>query len=85
MLTHPDIITSPLLLIRPHPQMASVIWLYFFSKVIEFLDTFFFILRKKDDQITLLHVYHHSTMVMIWWMVTKWFGGGNGKYVEGGD
>ncbi|KAL5502242.1 hypothetical protein EMCRGX_G008987 [Ephydatia muelleri] len=62
---------------EPAMRMSSVIWLYFLSKIIEFLDTFFFILRKKDDQITFLHVYHHSTMVMIWWMVTKWYGGGN--------
>ena len=62
---------------EPAMRMSSVIWLYFFSKIVEFLDTFFFILRKKDDQITFLHVYHHSTMVMIFWMVSKWFGGGN--------
>ena len=57
-------------------QLASVIWLYYFSKIIEFFDTFFFILRKKNNQITVLHIYHHSTMVCLWWIGTKWFAGG---------
>lgn len=58
-------------------RLASAIWLYFFSKVIEFLDTFFFIIRKKNDQITFLHVYHHSTMVFLWWIGTRWYAGGS--------
>ncbi|KAL5502234.1 hypothetical protein EMCRGX_G008975 [Ephydatia muelleri] len=62
---------------EPGMRLASVIWLYFFSKVIEFLDTFFFILRKKDDQITFLHVYHHSTMVFLWWIGVRWYAGGS--------
>jgi elongation of very long chain fatty acids protein 7 len=31
--------------------MVKVVWLYFFSKFIEFLDTFFFVLRKKYNQV----------------------------------
>lgn len=33
-----------------------VLWWYYFSKLIEFLDTIFFVLRKKTSQITFLHV-----------------------------
>lgn len=57
-------------------RLASVIWLFYFSKIIEFFDTFFFILRKKNNQISVLHIYHHSTMVVLWWIGTKWFAGG---------
>lgn len=59
--------------------MASVIWWYYFSKIIELLDTVFFILRKKNNQITFLHVYHHSTMVPLWWIGVKWYAGGSCK------
>ncbi|KAJ7329170.1 hypothetical protein JRQ81_015344, partial [Phrynocephalus forsythii] len=57
-------------------RMASVCWWFFFSKVIEMLDTVFFILRKKNDQITFLHVYHHGTMLFNWWAGVKYVPGG---------
>lgn len=62
---------------------ASVAWWYFFSKIIEFLDTIFFILRKKNGQLTFLHVYHHSTMAVICWYVAKYVPGGE-KFYAGG-
>jgi hypothetical protein len=55
---------------------VKAIWWYFFSKAIEFLDTFFMVIRKKDNQITFLHVFHHSTMLLIWWIVATWIPGG---------
>ena len=54
------------------PQVATVLWWYYFSKLIEFLDTMFFVLRKKYSQITFLHVYHHASMFNIWWSVLNW-------------
>ncbi|XP_059610225.1 uncharacterized protein LOC132257373 [Phlebotomus argentipes] len=43
-------------------------WWYFFSKLVELLDTVFFVLRKKQNQISFLHVYHHSlTAIGSWW------------------
>ncbi|XP_028407151.1 elongation of very long chain fatty acids protein 4-like [Dendronephthya gigantea] len=62
-----------------HPSLlrhASVTWLYFISKFIEFFDTFFFILRKKDNQVSFLHVYHHISVCLLWWTVVKWNPGG---------
>ncbi|XP_030302066.1 elongation of very long chain fatty acids protein 2 [Calypte anna] len=53
-------------------RVAKVLWWYYFSKVIEFMDTIFFVLRKKSTQITFLHVYHHATMFNIWWCVLNW-------------
>ncbi|XP_056616471.1 elongation of very long chain fatty acids protein 5 isoform X2 [Triplophysa dalaica] len=50
-------------------EMMNVLWWYYFSKLIEFMDTFFFILRKNNHQITFLHIYHHATMLNIWWFV----------------
>ncbi|KAJ8914586.1 hypothetical protein NQ315_017291 [Exocentrus adspersus] len=63
-----------------HPdelQIANAVWWYYFSKLLEFCDTFFFILRKKDSQLTFLHVYHHSTMFALWWIGIKWVPSGS--------
>ncbi|KAJ3641334.1 hypothetical protein Zmor_027846 [Zophobas morio] len=65
---------------RYHPdelQIAKAVWWYYFSKLLEFCDTFFFILRKKDKQLTFLHVYHHSTMFSLWWIGIKWVPSGS--------
>ncbi|KAA0705005.1 Elongation of very long chain fatty acids protein 2 [Triplophysa tibetana] len=53
-------------------RVAKVLWWYYFSKLIEFLDTIFIVLRKKNSQISLLHVYHHASMFNIWWCVLNW-------------
>ncbi|KAG7488619.1 hypothetical protein MATL_G00036770 [Megalops atlanticus] len=53
-------------------RVAKVLWWYYFSKLIEFLDTIFFVLRKKNNQISFLHVYHHASMFNIWWCVLNW-------------
>lgn len=57
-------------------RIANALWWYYFSKLIELLDTIFFMLRKKSRQITVLHVYHHSTMPILWWIGVKWVPGG---------
>ncbi|ROL51089.1 Elongation of very long chain fatty acids protein 2 [Anabarilius grahami] len=53
-------------------RVAKVLWWYYFSKLIEFLDTVFIVLRKKNSQISFLHVYHHASMFNIWWCVLNW-------------
>ncbi|KAF6731553.1 Elongation of very long chain fatty acids protein 5 [Oryzias melastigma] len=53
-------------------KIINALWWYYFSKLIEFADTFFFILRKNNHQITFLHVYHHASMLNIWWFVMNW-------------
>ncbi|KAI8118691.1 Elongation of very long chain fatty acids protein 4 [Lucilia cuprina] len=53
-------------------KLASAVWWFFFSKLLEFSDTLFFILRHKWDQLTPLHIYHHSTMFPLWWIAIKW-------------
>ncbi|XP_054158348.1 elongation of very long chain fatty acids protein 7-like [Oppia nitens] len=46
--------------------------LYFYTKLLDLLDTVFFVLRKKSQQITLLHVYHHISAPIFVWMSTVW-------------
>ncbi|GAM19933.1 hypothetical protein SAMD00019534_031080, partial [Acytostelium subglobosum LB1] len=57
--------------------MAKVLWLFFFSKSIELMDTVFMILRKKFDQVSFLHVYHHSSIFILWWIGMNWTPGGD--------
>lgn len=58
-------------------RIAGALWWFYFSKFIEYTDTFIFILRKKNNQISFLHVYHHATMFPLWWIGVKWVAGGN--------
>eukprot|EP00112_Aurelia_sp_Birch-Aquarium-sp1_P004086 Seg1464.11 transcript_id=Seg1464.11/GoldUCD/mRNA.D3Y31 product="Elongation of very long chain fatty acids protein 4" protein_id=Seg1464.11/GoldUCD/D3Y31 len=63
-----------------HTRVASAVWWYYFSKILEFNDTVFFVLRKKNAQISFLHVYHHATMPFLWWIGVKWVAGGQSTY-----
>ena len=62
------------------PQVAQVLWWYFFSKAIELVDTVVMVLRKRERQITFLHVFHHATMLNIWWWVMMFIPGGLCEY-----
>lgn len=61
--------------------MAYTAYAFWFSKVVELLDTVFFALRKKDNQITGLHVWHHSFMVISYYWGVKYYPGGHGSFV----
>ncbi|KAG0195576.1 hypothetical protein BGX28_001063, partial [Mortierella sp. GBA30] len=50
--------------------MAKMIWLFYFSKIMEFVDTMIMVLKKNNRQISFLHVYHHCSIFTIWWLVT---------------
>ena len=59
---------------------ANIVWWYFFSKFIDFMDSFFFVLRKKNNQLTSLHVIHHAIMPMVCWIFLKFVGGGHSTF-----
>uniref|UniRef100_A0A1B6CS52 Elongation of very long chain fatty acids protein n=1 Tax=Clastoptera arizonana TaxID=38151 RepID=A0A1B6CS52_9HEMI len=61
-------------------RTASSCWWYYFSKFVEFFDTFFFVLRKKNDQITRLHVIHHGVMPLSTWFGVKFTPGGHSTF-----
>uniref|UniRef100_A0AAV2L2I7 Elongation of very long chain fatty acids protein 1 n=1 Tax=Knipowitschia caucasica TaxID=637954 RepID=A0AAV2L2I7_KNICA len=61
-------------------RMVSVAWLFWFSKIIELMDTVFFVLRKKQGQITFLHIFHHSFMPWTWWWGVGYAPGGMGSF-----
>ncbi|KAK0068480.1 elongation of very long chain fatty acids protein 4 [Biomphalaria pfeifferi] len=61
-------------------RLAGACWWFYFSKLIELMDTVFFVLRKKNSQISFLHVYHHSTMPFLWWLGVRFVGGGEAYF-----
>lgn len=50
-------------------------WLFFLSRLVEWLDTIFFVLRKKERQVTKLHVFHHSFVPILCWTYLKFHPG----------
>ncbi|XP_075260934.1 very long chain fatty acid elongase AAEL008004-like [Convolutriloba macropyga] len=48
---------------------ARALWLYYLTKIIEFLDTAFFIVRKKFTHVSFLHCYHHASMSVLMWII----------------
>mmetsp|Transcript_6699 Transcript_6699/g.10447 ORF Transcript_6699/g.10447 Transcript_6699/m.10447 type:complete len:272 (-) Transcript_6699:416-1231(-) len=47
--------------------MANIVYIFYVSKVYEFVDTFIMVLRKKNEQVNFLQVYHHASIFAIWW------------------
>jgi len=56
---------------------ADMTWWYFFSKFIDYFDSFFFLLRKKFSHLSTLHVVHHGIMPFTAWFGIKFVGGGH--------
>ncbi|PSN36105.1 Elongation of very long chain fatty acids protein 7 [Blattella germanica] len=67
---------------NPFTKAVSIgAWWYFFSKIIELLDTVFFVLRKKQNQVTFLHVYHHTITALFSWGYLKFLPGEQGVVI----
>lgn len=47
------------------PIMGNVLYMFYISKVLDFMDTFFIIMGKKWKQLSVLHVYHHLTIFFV--------------------
>lgn len=60
--------------------MSMLIYIFYVSKVYEFMDTFIMALRKKNAQISFLHVYHHATIFLIWWMNVYYYPAGDAYF-----
>lgn len=51
-----------------NPPMAKVLWLFYISKILDFMDTFFIVMGCKWRQLSFLHVYHHTTIFLFYWL-----------------
>lgn len=64
----------------PAMIMASALYWFYMSKLLDFVDTFFFVIRKKNNQITALHVIHHGIMPIYTWGMVRWVPGGQESF-----
>ena len=51
-----------------NPKIAELLWLFYVSKMLDFIDTFLIIVNGKVNQFTFLHIYHHCTIYSIYWL-----------------
>jgi len=61
-------------------EMARMIWIFYVSKVVEFVDTVIMALKKNNRQISFLHVYHHTSIFFIWWIICFFAPGGESYF-----
>lgn len=56
---------------QKNPPIANLLWLFYASKVWDFMDTIFIVLGKKWRQLSFLHVYHHTTIFLFYWLNSR--------------
>jgi elongation of very long chain fatty acids protein 4 len=47
------------------PVISNVLYLFYLSKILDLMDTFFIIAGKKFRQLSILHVYHHISVLFV--------------------
>ena len=47
------------------PPIAFILYVFYISKILDFLDTFFIIAEKRFKQLSFLHVYHHTSIFLV--------------------
>lgn len=60
-------------------QMAQLVWIFTYSKVVEFLDTIFMVFEGRWRQVSFLHVYHHIS-ILSYWFTILWMAPGSDAY-----
>lgn len=61
-------------------RVAKFVWLFYVSKVPEWMDTVLMLLKHNYHQVSFLHVYHHLTIYCIWWLASFKAPGGEAYY-----
>lgn len=49
------------------PVITKVLYLFYLSKILDFMDTFLIIAGKKWKQLSVLHVYHHASVAFVYY------------------
>lgn len=60
-------------------RMATLTWIFTYSKVIEFLDSVFMVFEGRWRQLSFLHVYHHVS-ILSYWFAILWIAPGSDAY-----
>eukprot|EP01013_Petalomonas_cantuscygni_P038682 TRINITY_DN69896_c0_g1_i1.p1 TRINITY_DN69896_c0_g1~~TRINITY_DN69896_c0_g1_i1.p1 ORF type:complete len:293 (+),score=52.32 TRINITY_DN69896_c0_g1_i1:28-879(+) len=55
------------------PVVADILHVFYLSKVLDFVDTFFIVAEGKTKQFTFLHIFHHASIFSIYWLNIRAF------------
>ena len=58
-------------------RVNFAMYVYYFTKYLEMLDTVWIVLRKKNNQLSFLHVFHHLAMLISMHLCALFGGDGN--------
>ena len=61
-------------------RMHQLLYIFYLSKALDFLDTLFIVFHKKDKQLSFLHLYHHVTIFLTYWVNANVFYSGDIYY-----
>lgn len=61
-------------------KLAHYVYVFYISKLYEFMDTFIMLLKGNLNQVSFLHVYHHGTISFVWWMIARRAPGGDSYF-----
>ena len=50
---------------KESPPLGFILYVFYISKILDFLDTVFIILEKRFNQLSFLHVYHHTSIFLV--------------------
>lgn len=53
---------------QSNPNVGFILYVFYLSKILDFLDTVFIILEKRWKQLSFLHVYHHTSIFLFYWL-----------------
>jgi len=53
---------------QTNPPVAFILYVFYLSKILDFLDTIFIIAEKRWKQLSFLHVYHHTSIFLFYWL-----------------
>lgn len=53
---------------KESPPLGFILYVFYMSKILDFLDTVFIILEKRFNQLSFLHVYHHTSIFLFYWL-----------------
>ena len=48
-----------------NPPIGFILYVFYLSKILDFLDTVFIIAEKRWKQLSFLHVYHHFSIFLV--------------------
>lgn len=48
-----------------NPPIGFILYVFYLSKILDFMDTFFIIAEKRWKQLSFLHVYHHTSIFLV--------------------